>query len=62
MRCRIGLVKGWCGQRRARWGRRMGRIGGFVGGCRALWEAVGVACSRRPLRPVMRMVELQRGR
>ena len=62
MCCHTGLVRGLCGQRRARWGRRMGRIAGFVGGCRALREAVGVASSRRPLRPAVRMVELQGGR
>ena len=50
MSCRTGLVRELCGQRLERWGRRMGRIGGFVVGCRMrVGIGEGVGCSRRPL-------------
>ena len=52
--CRIGLVRELCGRRLERWGRKMGRIGGFVAGCRVRFAVgEGADCSRRPLWEVL---------
>ena len=48
---RIELVRELCGRRLEHWGRKMGRIGGFVAGCTIRFVVgAGVDCSKRPLR------------
>ena len=59
---RIGLVRELCGRRLERWGRKMGRIGGFVAGCTMRFAVgEGVDCSRRPLRARLAGTILQSG-